>query len=205
MEWLNKLVDIIHQHDTDYAQVDRSRTTWQLVSSSPGCIRKSYHNWPSLVSSLPEFAEMPCVAYTELVVLRVSVYFMSQWSSPCSVHRCCAWQCSYPALPNFVSNSSAPRKASTCFHTFHDSIIRSVDKPVQARILLLATSIPYSKCWYTAGRALCKLRMAFKQILADLTQLYFSYFTKGPFTIVNIYVFVQSVLILRPPPPPYPN
>ena len=24
---------------------------------------------------------------------------------------------------------------------------------------------------------------------------------KGPFTIVNIYVFVQSVLILRPPPP----
>ena len=30
--------------------------------------------------------------------------------------------------------------------------------------------IPYSKCWYTAGWALCKLRMAFKQILADLTQ-----------------------------------
>ena len=46
---------------------------------------------------------------------RVSVYFMSQWSSPCSVHRCCAWQYSFPALPNFVSNSSAPRKASTCF------------------------------------------------------------------------------------------
>ena len=95
---------------------------------------------------------------------------MSQWSSPCSVHRCCAWQYSYPALSNFVSNSSAPRKASTCFHTFQDSIIRSVDKPVQARILLLATYIPYSKCWYTAGWALCKLRMAFKQILADLTQ-----------------------------------
>ena len=101
---------------------------------------------------------------------RVSVHFMSQWSSPCSVHRCCAWQYSYPALPNFVSNSSDPRKASACFHTFQDSIIRSVDKPVQARILLLATSIPYSKCWYTAGWALCKLRMAFKQILADLTQ-----------------------------------
>ena len=67
MEWLNKLVDTIHEHGTDYAQVDRSRTTWQLVSSSPGCIRKSYHNWPSLVSSLPEFAEMPCVAFTELV------------------------------------------------------------------------------------------------------------------------------------------
>ena len=60
--------------------------------------------------------------------------------------------------------------ASTCFHTFQDSIIRSVDKPVQARILLLATSIPYSKCWYTTGWALCKLCMAFKQILADLTQ-----------------------------------
>ena len=99
------------------------------------------------------------------------MYFMSQWSSPCSVHRCCAWQYSYPALPNFVSNSSAPRKASTCFHTFQDSIIRSIDKPVQARILLLATSIiPYSKCWYTAAWALCKLCMAFKQILADLTQ-----------------------------------
>ena len=98
------------------------------------------------------------------------MYFMSQWSSPCSVHWCCAWQYSYSALPNFVSNSSAPRKASTCFHTFQDSIIRSVDKPVQARVLLLATSIPYSKCWYTAGWALCKLRMALKQILADLTQ-----------------------------------
>ena len=98
------------------------------------------------------------------------MYFMLQWSSPCSVHRYCAWQYSYPALPNCVSNSSAPRKAYTCFHTFQDSIIRSVDKPVQARILLLATSIPYSKCWYTAGWALCKLRMAFKQILADLTQ-----------------------------------
>ena len=97
------------------------------------------------------------------------MYFMSKWSSPCSVHRCCAWQYSYPALPNFVSNSSAPRKASNCFHTFQDSIIRSVDKPVQSRILLLATSIPYSKCWYTAGWALCKVRMAFMQILADLT------------------------------------
>ena len=67
MEWLNKLVDTIHQHGTDYAQVGRSLTSWQLVSSSPGCIRKSYHNWPSLVSSLPEFAYMSCVAYTELV------------------------------------------------------------------------------------------------------------------------------------------
>ena len=68
MEWLNKLVDTIHQHGTDYAQVDRSRTTWQLVSSSPGCIRKSYHNWPSIVSSLPEFAYRPCVAYTDLTL-----------------------------------------------------------------------------------------------------------------------------------------
>ena len=98
------------------------------------------------------------------------MYFMSQWSSPCSVHRCCAWQYSYPALTNFVSNSSATRKASNYFHTFQNSIIRSVDKLVQARIIILATSIPYSKCWYTAGWALCKLRMAFKQILADLTQ-----------------------------------
>ena len=37
-------------------------------------------------------------------------------------------------------------------------------------MLYLATSIPYSKCWYAAGWALCKLRMAFKPILADLTQ-----------------------------------
>ena len=98
------------------------------------------------------------------------MYFMSQWSSPCSAHRCCTWQYSYPALPHFVSNSSAIRKASNYFHTFQNSIIRSVDKLVQARIIILATSIPYSKCWYTEGLALCKLRMAFKQILADLTQ-----------------------------------
>ena len=152
MEWLNKLVATLHQHGTDYAWVDRSRTTWQLVSSSPGCIRKSYHNWPELV------AGNQCISCRSghLLVLFTGAVLGNTHILHCQT-------LSVIPLP-------LVRPRSTCFHTFQDSIIRSVDKPVQARILLLVTYIPYSKCWNTAGWVLCKLRMAFKQILADLTQ-----------------------------------